>query len=132
MSLTRKIILVICIIVFVGSAAVILDYVINGMREQRSLEDLARLKTEREDLVTDKGTVIGKYVDLYLANDDIIGWVQVDDTHIDYPVMQTQDDPEYYLRRNFYRESALSEFLLWTQPATYLFPRLIFSYTDTT
>lgn len=108
MSLPRKIILIICIIVFIGSASVILDYVINGMREQGALEDLAGMKTEREDLVTDKGTVVGEYVDLYLANDDIIGWVQVDDTNIDYPVMQTQDEPEFYLRRNFQKESSIS------------------------
>ena len=84
----------------------LLNYFLTGMREQSSLEDLAKLKTEREDMKTDKGTVIGKYVDLYEANSDIIGWITVDGTKIDYPVMQTQDDPEFYLRRNFQKEHA--------------------------
>lgn len=96
--------LVICLIVFVGSAGVLLDYFLNGMKAQNALEDLSKLKTEREDLVTDKGTVIGKYVDLYLANEDIIGWVTIEDTNIDYPVMQTKNSPEYYLDRNFDEE----------------------------
>lgn len=108
MGTGRKIILVICLIVFVGSAGVLLDYFINGMREQNALEGLKDMQTDREDLVTDKGTVIGKYADLYLANSDIIGWVTVDDTHIDYPVMQTQDDPEFYLHRGFDKEYAAS------------------------
>lgn len=108
MSLGRKIVLVICLIVFVGSAGVLLDYFLNGMREQSAFDDLAKLKTDREDLVTDKGTVIGKYADLYNANNDIIGWITVEDTNIDYPVMQTQNDPEYYLRKNFKKEDAAS------------------------
>ena len=106
MSLGRKIVFVLCLIVFVGSAGMLLNYFLTGMREQSSLEDLAKLKTEREDMKTDKGTVIGKYVDLYEANSDIIGWITVDGTKIDYPVMQTQDDPEVYLRRNFQKEHA--------------------------
>ncbi|MDO4545761.1 MAG: class B sortase [Bacillota bacterium] len=108
MGLGRKIILVLCLIVFVGSASVLLDYFLNSSREQGDLESLADLKVERDDLVTDKGTVIGKYVDLYLANPDIIGWVTIKGTKIDYPVMQTPDKPEYYLRRNFNKESAVS------------------------
>lgn len=108
MSLGRKIVFVICLIVFVTSAGVIADYFISGWREQSALEDLSLMQLEREDMKTDKGTVIGKYVDLYLANEDIIGWIKVKDTKINYPVMQTQDDPEFYLHRNFRKEDAAS------------------------
>lgn len=108
MSLGRKIILMICLIVFVGSAAVLADYFITGMREQNALEDLQKLRMDREDLATDKGTVVGKYADLYLANEDIIGWIEIEGTKINYPVMQTKDDPEFYLRRSFDKEKASS------------------------
>ena len=108
MGLGRKIILIICIIVFLGAGGVLLDYFLNGMREQSALEDLKNMQTAREDLVTDKGTVIGKYADLYLANSDIIGWVTIEGTKVDYPVMQTQSDPEYYLHRGFDKEYAAS------------------------
>ena len=50
--------------------------------------------------------IAGAY--LYLANDDIIGWVTIEDTNIDYPVIQTQDDPEFYLHRGFDKEYAAS------------------------
>ncbi len=109
MGLGRKILLMICLIVFVGSAGVILDYVLKGLREQSALDKVGELRSDtREDLVTDKGTVIGKYADLYLKNKDLIGWVTVDGTRIDYPVMQTQDDPEFYLHRNFDKEYTAS------------------------
>ena len=39
--------------------------------------------------------------ELALDNTDCIGWVRIENTKIDFPVMQTKDDPEYYLRRNF-------------------------------
>ena len=41
---------------------------------------------------------------LYQINSDIIGWVKIEGTNIDYPVMQTKNSPNYYLRRNFYKE----------------------------
>lgn len=41
---------------------------------------------------------------LYQINSDIIGWVKIECTNIDYPVMQTKNSPNYYLRRNFYKE----------------------------
>ena len=47
MSLGRKIVLVICLIVFVGSAGVLIDYFLNGMREQNALEGLKDLQTGR-------------------------------------------------------------------------------------
>jgi len=108
LSLGRKIVLVICMIVFFGSAGVLLDYYINGAREQNALTELGNMKQEAEDMVTDKGTVVGKYVDLYKTNGDIIGWVTIDDTKIDYPVMQTQDDPEHYIHLSFDQEYAAS------------------------
>ena len=108
LSLGRKIVLVICMIVFLGSASVLLDYYINGAREQNALEGLGDMKSVAADLKTDKGTVVGEYVELYKANSDIIGWVKIDDTKIDYPIMQTQSDPEYYLHNSFEKEYAAS------------------------
>ena len=39
-------------------------------------------------------------------NADCVGWLTIPDTGIDYPVMHTPDDPEHYLRQDFYGESA--------------------------
>lgn len=43
---------------------------------------------------------------LAAENSDCMGWLTIPDTGIDYPVMHTPDDPEHYLRRDFYGESA--------------------------
>ena len=43
---------------------------------------------------------------LQAENPDCAGWLTIPDTGIDYPVMHTPNDPEHYLRRDFYGDSA--------------------------
>lgn len=48
--------------------------------------------------------ILPKYKELYEINSDLAGWLAIDDTIIDYPVMQTMEDECYYLRLDFYGE----------------------------
>lgn len=48
-------------------------------------------------------TVLEEYQTLYNKNKKLIGWLKIDDTIIDYPVMQTTNN-EYYLDHNFNQE----------------------------
>jgi len=58
-----------------------------------------------EALVTPVPTaapILPQYKALYAVNPDIVGWVSVEGTKIDFPVMQTgEDNPEYYLNHDF-------------------------------
>ena len=47
--------------------------------------------------------VLDEYKTLYQKNKKLIGWLKIDDTLIDYPVMQTSDN-EYYLDHNYNQE----------------------------
>ncbi len=42
-----------------------------------------------------------KMEEVYALNHDCAGWIKIDGTVIDYPVMQTPDDEQYYLNRDF-------------------------------
>ena len=44
-----------------------------------------------------------RYKNLQKENKDFIGWLAVEGTEIDYPVLQCEDD-EFYLTHNFYKE----------------------------
>lgn len=44
---------------------------------------------------------------LYEENNDLYGWVRIDGTMIDYPVMYTPGDGEKYLYKNFYEEPSM-------------------------
>ena len=43
----------------------------------------------------------GKYGALYEQNSDFVGWIYIEGTNINYPVMQTPDNPDYYLKHSF-------------------------------
>lgn len=47
-----------------------------------------------------------QYADLYEQNHDLAGWLRIEGTQIDYPVMHTPEEPEYYLHRDFYGNHA--------------------------
>ena len=49
---------------------------------------------------------VSKFETLYTENKDFSGWIKIDGTKIDYPVMQTVSDEEYYLHRNFNKLSS--------------------------
>ena len=61
-------------------------------------EDTAA-ETEEETEVTE-ATMIPDYQEKYELNDDIVGYVHLLSAGRSYPVMQTPDDPNYYLYRN--------------------------------
>lgn len=48
-------------------------------------------------------SILPELLPIYELNADTVGWITVPDTKIDYPVMQTPDRPDYYLKRNFNR-----------------------------
>ena len=42
-----------------------------------------------------------KYQALYDQNNDFVGWIKIDNTMISYPVMQSIDNPDFYLKHGF-------------------------------
>lgn len=59
------------------------------------------VRGEQEEIVLPD--VLDDYKTLYNKNKRLIGWLKIDDTIIDYPVMQTSNN-EYYLDHNFNQE----------------------------
>ncbi len=44
---------------------------------------------------------LAEYYELYQQNNDMVGWIKVEDTNINYPVMQSIDEPNFYLKHKF-------------------------------
>ena len=62
--------------------------------------------------VTDPDTglpvqVLPEFSELYALNRDIVGWIAIPDTNINYPVMHTPDRTDYYLYRDFYGKDSV-------------------------
>ncbi len=50
--------------------------------------------------------VLPEYARIFMLNSDVVGWMRIDGTPINYPVMQTPDRPNYYLKRDFNKASS--------------------------
>lgn len=88
--------------------------------EQKSFEELKELAKE-DDPTPEKNSskelkngennkkTKKQFTSLTNKNPDFACWIKIKDTIIDYPVMKSsEDDPEYYLHRDFYGNSAFS------------------------
>ena len=51
---------------------------------------------------------LSSYIALKDKNPDFFGWVSIEGTSVNYPVMYTPEDEEYYLHRDFYGKEARS------------------------
>ena len=56
---------------------------------------------DEEMAAEDAAKAYEKYGALYEQNNDFVGWIQIDGTNINYPVMQTTNSPDYYLKHSF-------------------------------
>lgn len=102
---------------------------INDRQEQNAFDELtAIVEQEKEKLDTqsqepEKTTptvtelvsesesepvILPEYVALYEQNNDLFGWLSIYDTPINYPVMHTPDDSQFYLRRAYDKSDAQS------------------------
>lgn len=69
-------------------------------------EESAGKEQERESEENGEEPIspLQKYEELFRQNNDMAGWIMVEDTPINYPVMYTPDNPNYYLKHSFYKE----------------------------
>ncbi len=94
LGLVSWILIIVCAIVFCGSGAHLLLYSKDKIEAEK---EFSKIRESSADLSG-----------LYKQNSDLVGWITVPDTKIDYPVMQTADDPEFYLHRDFNKEYSAS------------------------
>jgi len=127
------VLLILLLGVFVACAWYLADYYIGSKQQADAYEDLAALveaarptspktaeipddpdstvpagETEGEripveDQVNEAG-ILMEYVPIYELNPDVAGWLRVDGTRINYPVMHTPGRTDYYLQRDFQGE----------------------------
>lgn len=116
----RKRLALLCSVVAVGCLGYFGIYTYQAVRTQQEFARMAAFR-ERQDLpipevvtspvihYTEDGErvipeVLDEYKNLYNSNKRLIGWLKIDDTKIDYPVMQTTNN-EYFLTHNMNQQS---------------------------
>ncbi len=108
--------------VFIGSAIYLGSYMLESSKATNRYNDLAALVDQlRQDNATrpirDDGSyiygpdeslpydpnslILPEYQAHHALNNDLVGWIRIDGTAINYPVVQKKDEKDYYLNRNF-------------------------------
>ena len=80
----------------------------DGEEDSGEAESPEGAVTEAEEEAPEVEDITGRYDELYAENPDLFGWITIEGTKIDYPVMHTPDDPEYYLHRSFQKKYSAS------------------------
>ncbi len=104
---------------FIFSATVLVLHYVQVAREDKSLRELAALMPVN---ITDEDAfpaataaplqpnqspiILAQYRELYEQNTDMVGWIRIDGTKINYPVMYRADD--FYLTHSFDKKDSKS------------------------
>lgn len=117
------VLIVVLLIIFAGSAIYVGNYFYEGHKQQSEYDDLAAIvesgkqnateatestqdPTNTEETEAPPPTILPEYQALYEMNPHMVGWISIEDTKINYPVMQTPEEKNFYLYRNFNREKS--------------------------
>lgn len=104
----KKIIYRIIMVLLIGIMLISSYFIYKSRKEDKIqeniYEEIIEVAKEKENKEENEEQQEINMQELYNVNNDIVGWLKIDNTNINYPVMQTKDKHNYYLRRNFYKE----------------------------
>ncbi|MBC5788005.1 class B sortase [Clostridium facile] len=109
----RKIVLLVALIVFIGSAIYIADYYWTRHKSDVLYDQVATLYDRDKDTTANADPeeepvnlppgYNAKFADLYQINPDIKGYIEIQGTNLSFPVVQGKDNDEY-LYHNIYKK----------------------------
>lgn len=104
---TATIIQLTALFVFICCAVYLGKYYYDSYTANKAFSDLAQVvetaEEENGEEARAQNGMLGAYYELYQENNDLVGWIKVPDTEINYPVVQGADN-EFYLRKSFEKE----------------------------
>lgn len=109
-NIIRLILLIVFAAIFCVSSYKVISQLAAEKRDNRTFEELSEQVEANRKPVHEKDqdeppngepTVLSAYSLAYEQNQDLFGWIRIEDTTVNYPVMHTPDEPEHYLRRSF-------------------------------
>lgn len=102
----QRVFTAICFIVLVYSGYELMKIFLDYYKNRQILADVQRIYNEQAVTAGAKeGEIRPQFSKLLPINPDIKGWITIDDTMIDYPILQAETN-DFYLYRNYKRENS--------------------------
>lgn len=104
----RKIIQTLFILMFLVSSIYLIYYFCKSNKEiEENKNILDDIQINEEDVTEERTERMLKLAELQKQNEEIIGWLEIEGTSINYPVLQTTDN-DYYLTHNYKKENSIA------------------------
>lgn len=88
--------------VLIVSVSLLTAYFWKSKQQAHLYSNLAAVRKQNtQQEIASQSSVQPTSRNLYLENSDMVGWIRIDGTDIDYPVVQRVDEPNYYLKHDF-------------------------------
>ena len=104
---SHKLLIIILIVLIIISMAYIIRYFINQYETNKESDVLASVNIDESQITDDTTERMLQVRELQKENSDIVGWLEIEGTNINYPVLQG-DDNSYYMTHNYKRETTSS------------------------
>lgn len=102
----NKIISIIVITILICSISYItISKYINYRKQKEQQEVLNNIKINEEEITEETTERMLKLKELQKENSDIVGWLEIEKTGINYPVLQTNNN-DYYLTHTYKKENS--------------------------
>lgn len=111
-------------VIFLVSGGLLVDYYVKSNKAAESFDEIAHIveqvkKTQptapegqteptvqlvevKHPVTGERVWVLPEYADVFTMNPDTVGWISLEGTRVNYPVMHRPDQKDYYLYKDFY------------------------------
>ena len=106
----RKLVFIAALIVFLATAIPLIADVLSMVKDEQVSKQLSQLYLDAEDdseVSENSKEILPSFKKLLEINPDTVGYLKIDGTIIDYPVVKT-DDNDFYLTHDFYKNESRS------------------------
>lgn len=97
--------MVFCALVFLISAGILAKRFLDDRRTENEFQNLASLIDTTAAQPSETGEELDgnseKFAALLARNPDFFGWISIEDTNLNFPVMYAPDNKDFYLRHDF-------------------------------
>ena len=100
----------VCVGVLCFSGYKLISYFSENSRAEQAYEDIRSPELVDSTSISNSTyeDLLPYYQKLHEQNSHFIGWLSIPGTNVNYPVMQTPQEPNYYLYRDFHQKDAPS------------------------